>query len=417
MLETLFFTMLEFVFYILLVSKIIKKDIPRIPSVICMISTGLIVGSLEYLHGQIFVNIVSIVMIICMIKWLFKVEIKVAILSFVISSIMIYAVQFVSLLPLTLWSPIIDKNFYYGLASQSFSLVMILFMVRFIPIDKFKYYIEYENSSFFIIVTVLYFGMFGLVLFWNFDINIIIDYFPIVIVIVLMTILVTLVIFRNGLKNYEAIAQLDLHNKYMPVIDGLVDDIRMSQHEFNNHLQAIKLLVYTGDTLQDVKNELEEYMTGLNECNEFQEFALLKNRVIAGFLYTKRNKAEMNAVQFKVNIKTAQLNAEIPDFKWIELLGILIDNAIEATDENGEVIVELETSTEYDVITVMNSHDYIEKSAFIGFFEKGHSSKSKGRGFGLSRLQNLVNKLQGEIEIYNEKLPHNYVVIRLIIPY
>lgn len=370
MFETLLFTMLEFLFYMLLVSKLLQKKIPIVSSLICMLCTGLIVGTLEALQGQVFVNIISIVLIIGMLKGLYKIDIKVSILAFIISSIIIYAVQFVSILPIMFLTSGLDKTFCHGLISQLISLVVIVFIAKVVPINKFKYYIEYENSSFFIIVTVLYFSMFGLVIFWNIDISVILAYFPMVIVVVMMTILMTLVIFRNGLKNYEVITQLELHNQYMPVIDGLVDDIRVTQHEFNNHLQAIKLLVYTGESLDDVKVELESYVTGLEELYEFQEFAKLSNRVIGGFLYTKKNKAELAGIRFNVRIDAPNLSEHVPDFNWIELLGILIDNAIEATVVGGEIIVETKSQGHCDIITVKNTHTYIEKSEFSRFLKK-----------------------------------------------
>lgn len=100
---------------------------------------------------------------------------------------------------------------------------------------------------------------------------------------------------------------------------------------------------------------------------------------------------------------------------WIEMLGILLDNAIESTAPNQQIEIVIDKNNVENIIIVKNTHSYIEKSDIENYFKVGNSSKGNNRGFGLPQLMCLVKECGGGIEFFNEKKPQNYAVFKLTI--
>jgi sensor histidine kinase regulating citrate/malate metabolism len=146
------------------------------------------------------------------------------------------------------------------------------------------------------------------------------------------------------------------------------------------------------------------------------ELLELENAVVAGFLYSKIIEAESNHINIELDIRSVKLSEVIMDSQWVEVLGILLDNAIEASNTEDYVYLSMEYEAS-NMITVKNHHKHLKKDAIDKCFEKGFSTKAKNRGIGLYNLKKTVQGCNGRIEAFNEVIEDlNYVVFRVIIP-
>lgn len=114
-------------------------------------------------------------------------------------------------------------------------------------------------------------------------------------------------------------------------------------------------------------------------------------------------------------------NYGIPEYELIEMMGILLDNSIEALNEKEEternIFVEIEDREENLEIMVANKSRYYDPDEICRFFQKDYSSKGKGHGIGLTKLKRIVQEKDGDIMVTNEtRNESNYLQFCLIFP-
>lgn len=80
--------------------------------------------------------------------------------------------------------------------------------------------------------------------------------------------------------------------------------------------------------------------------------------------------------------------------EMVEIIGILFDNAIEASEKTaGTIYLDIKGKEETLEFVIRNQVlDKFENSDIQRLFEKGTSSKGKHRGLGLFRIKELVKK-------------------------
>ncbi|MCM1087637.1 MAG: GHKL domain-containing protein [Muribaculaceae bacterium] len=220
-------------------------------------------------------------------------------------------------------------------------------------------------------------------------------------------------------------AQLEMNRLYYGAYDQLIMLIRERQHDMKNHINAILSMVYTTDNYEELAAKQKEYCNEVLGKNEQTKLVVSSgNPLIAGFLYSKIQEAEAKGIMVEYHIGIGKTDSFIPEYELVEMIGILVDNAIEAltcgdtkTDsENGVLKIRLtlqETETTMELI-VANTSAIYEEDMTERFFESGYSSKGKGRGIGLSKLKRFVQDKQGVIIVSNELYENrNYLVFTI----
>lgn len=208
-------------------------------------------------------------------------------------------------------------------------------------------------------------------------------------------------------------AQLEMNKLYYDAYDQLIMLIRERQHDIKNHISAILSMIYTTNNYEELAEKQKDYCGYVMEQNEKTRLVLsIGNPLIAGFMYSKIQEAESKdiEVEYKIDIKTDTMI--VPEYEMVEMLGILIDNAMEAlTDADVDtrdknqirrMYIVIKTTDESVEIIVANTSSYYEEDMTERFFEQGYSSKGKGHGIGLSKLKKIVHDNHGDIVVSNE---------------
>ena len=181
--------------------------------------------------------------------------------------------------------------------------------------------------------------------------------------------------------------ELQMHKMYDNSFAGLIATMRKKQHEFHNHLQAIVGMHYTFKTYEELVKEQQKYVGTLLYENKF--YGLLSSNwpVLAGFLYSKFLEADAKGIGIKYTLGVELEMCRIPEFVMIEILGILLDNAIEAVEkiENPMTYVRLVKEESFS-IQVANTIEDLTYGSVIKFFDEGYSSKKGHQGLGLHKI-------------------------------
>jgi hypothetical protein len=201
--------------------------------------------------------------------------------------------------------------------------------------------------------------------------------------------------------------------------EQLILEVRNRQHEFQNHLAALQGMCHTCQTIEELTELQSRYCEQIFEKNKYNKLLYsCKSPMIGGFLYSKFSKAEEKEIETEYQLAMDLKNDKIEDFELIEMVGILYDNAIDALEQETEkkICVKLTQEEEQCVISVENISPFLSSKEIGTFFQQGFSTKGKGRGLGLAKLQKMVQKYEGRIITQNiEKEGKNWISFEICI--
>ncbi len=212
--------------------------------------------------------------------------------------------------------------------------------------------------------------------------------------------------------------ELRMYLMYAKPLEEFIRDIRGKQHEFDNHLNAILNMHVTIDTYDELVAYQKQYIHELatNPDNSYLGLLKISNKVLAGFLYSKLKSAS-DKINIELFVGKKEIFTNVPEKDIIEVIGTLIDNAVEACkDENNQIKIYLTSEHDKLVFVIKNIHDKIPISELAQFFERGFSKKQNAleRGYGLYNAKRIVNEWNGEIFVQNEELDgKNYLSFRV----
>ena len=214
---------------------------------------------------------------------------------------------------------------------------------------------------------------------------------------------------KYKIKSKEAETELKIQQLYSDSFHSLIEDIRIRQHEFDNHINAIYSLQYTCESYEELVKAQNEYSNAIVKENRYNKLLKPGNPLLIGFLYGKFVEIEKLGIEISYQISIDELKvAEIPDYKIVEILGNLIKNAVEAMANQNNLkklyvgIREIEGVFE---IEVRNRSEFIDYSQIEMFFRKGFTKKGINRGLGLYNVKNICDEYS--LKIYCENKVEN----------
>ena len=106
-------------------------------------------------------------------------------------------------------------------------------------------------------------------------------------------------------------------------------------------------------------------------------------------------------ISYQVNIK--ELEIDIPIHKIVEILGDLMNNAVEAllADKERNKLHVAVIESDWFWIEVRNESSYIEYKELGLFFDKNYSKKGENRGLGLYNVKQICEEYGLEISCKN----------------
>lgn len=189
--------------------------------------------------------------------------------------------------------------------------------------------------------------------------------------------------------------------------------LRAQTHEFMNRLHVIMGMVHIKqfDALPAYIQEINiRYQDNIGYLSK-----RINDPVVAGFLLAKMSFASeqgkevvLAAESFLPDQKNSRLSHEL-----ITILGNLIDNALDATDQNGRPVTVFMDAEEGLLTIEVKDHGKGMEST-EGIFDKGRSEKGNRRGYGLFLVQESVKQLDGTIYVMSEK--QKGTIVEVVIP-
>ena len=215
----------------------------------------------------------------------------------------------------------------------------------------------------------------------------------------------------------EAETELKMHELYANSFQSLIENIRLRQHEFDNHINTIYSQHFLYRTYEELVDAQKNYCQMITEDNIFNRLLSKGNPIIIGFLYGKFVEIDKMGIEINYKINFKEFDMEIPIYKIIELLGDLINNAVDALvemEEEKKLYVSVEESDNI-FIEVRNESPYIDYSEIANFFTKGYSQKGENRGLGLYNVKQICKEYNMQIVCDNIEVEEkNWISFRIM---
>lgn len=184
------------------------------------------------------------------------------------------------------------------------------------------------------------------------------------------------------------------------------DNFRCFKHDYNNTVTTISGYLQNNDLsgLKTYFNKLE------NDCIAVNNFGTLDPNVINNpgiyhLISSKYYQAIDDGIQVSISffLDLNELNMDI--YEFAKILGILLDNAIEAARESEEKLINLTFRREHnkhrDIVLIENS--YLNKDINIDeIYQKGFSEKENHTGLGLWEIHKYLSR-NTNLNLYTSK--------------
>lgn len=180
----------------------------------------------------------------------------------------------------------------------------------------------------------------------------------------------------------------------MSIYEKRIDEDRIIRHEMLNNLLALKS--FKDKNSKDFDKTLDDFiMTCSNKSVGVKNIYKLPPG-LKGIVYYKMNIASDKKINYNINIsKQVNIKLEKENYKeyvsLCKILGIIIDNAIEASEKTKDKLLIIDAYNEKDGIVIEVTNSCKEKDIDISsLYKKGYSSKGNNRGFGLHIARMLL---------------------------
>ena len=345
--------------------------------------------------------------------YLFKKNIQYLVIKFTFLVLYLIILAQSSKIILSLFSAVIIKIKYnYSILLQNILFLFLLFLItkriniilnnvvkNIIPSEKYKYILYF--CALCTLTTYYIFLMYSI-----FKGSSYIHLLSVItgLIFILLCTYITVSVLKNiklETNNKIESAKLEQQKKYILALEKNNNEIRKFKHDFNNIILGLdgyinnddfnkeKLKKYFNSTIMTFNNNIELndiVIAKLNSIKVSSLKSLITNKVLV---------AQNNNIDADINIEGEITDFYTDEIQLSRILGVLLDNAIEASlelTENKKIemnIIQIDKTTDIQISNTFNNTG----TPLEDFNKEGFSTKGTNRGLGLSSAHEIANKL------------------------
>ena len=216
-------------------------------------------------------------------------------------------------------------------------------------------------------------------------------------------------------NSYKTVTEkYDLTMNIVRDYEQIIENNKINNHETRNQFRILrnmttnrKIIDYIDGILNDTINDSEELLMEVNKIPS----GGLKGLIYAKLLCMKESNINYELyVDKKINIrKMNSISAELM-VDICKIIGVFLDNAIEAVNSLKEKNITIELYTEKNDIVISVTNNFLGVLDTANFAKSGYTTKSIGHGYGLKLVSEILNRnrlLENYKEIYADNFTQN----------
>lgn len=235
----------------------------------------------------------------------------------------------------------------------------------------------------------------------------------------LFTISMIFIVLHAAKKNYEAqkkVAYLENLNEYTRNLEMVYNNLRSFKHDYINIMASLaayidekkydELETFFYDHILPMQKNLTQNNTTLNNLLHVNVLEL------KSILYTKLLLAVNQNIEVNIDIPDTIDCIHMDPVDLTRMLGIYLDNAIEACLETEHPVINFHLGKLNDDVVFIISNTFLDKGLSISqMHKKDVTTKGHGHGIGLHNVSEILNRYTN---IYHETLMENGLFIQQI---
>ena len=297
-------------------------------------------------------------------------------------------------------------------------LVILFSKIRFISknIKKINLSIKKNNKDWIYIILIMIL-MVLFITFNKYNMQSSLEYYISIVFVVFVVVSFVYVIYNKFQK--QAIEEK--YNESMEYVlryEKIINEQGKKNHEYNNQLMVIKGYINKPERLSEYLDEvIGEHKTGQNYT--VKQLGFLPDGGVKGLLYHKLSKMEDNNIKYYLYVDQNLKDKDIESFDLktyrdlTKLLGVFLDNAIDAALKSKEKEIEVELKDKDDCLLLIISNTYDKNTDINKVGKSGFTTKGVGHGFGLSIVKDIA-KTNPEIETFSSKESDKFIQTAMI---
>lgn len=204
--------------------------------------------------------------------------------------------------------------------------------------------------------------------------------------------------FSRQIDKRIALYQQELIETHYQEVENMYKQMRGWRHDYRNHIQAMKVLAQDGN-LEGIKTYLDKLDTDLNTVDTVVKTG---NAMADAILNSKISLAKSKHIQVIVDAHIP-VKLKMSEIDLCCIIGNLFDNAIEANMALPEeermirVYMDMKKTQLYISFTNFTATKKLKKRG-----KRFATTKGEGHGFGLVRIDQIIERLDGYISRNSE---------------
>ena len=298
------------------------------------------------------------------------------------------------------------------------SLIYIITKIKFVTnnIRKLNENIKKNNKDWIYIIIVMILLVL-LMVFNRYKMKNSIEYYISIGLVIFVVVSFVYVIYNK----FQREAMEEKYNESMEYVlryEKIINEQGKKNHEYNNQLMVIKGYANNPERLTEYLEEvIGDHRTGQNYT--VKQLGFLPDGGVKGLLYHKLSKMEDNNIKYYLyvdqNIKDKDIESfDLKTYRDLtKLLGVFLDNAIDAALKSEEKEIEVELKDKDDCLLVIISNTYDKNIDINKVGKSGFTTKGVGHGFGLSIVKDIA-RTNSEIETFSTKESDKFIQTAMV---
>lgn len=219
-------------------------------------------------------------------------------------------------------------------------------------------------------------------------------------VVLLLFAIYGIIMIRNIFKMIETENEHMIREINYKNLEEINKSLRVQRHDFLNNIQVIYGLLSI-----NMPDEAMKYIQEMfTELKKFENIFKTKDIAVNALLNSKYSIAKIKNIDMRFDVRSQLEYLDLMPHEITQILGNVIDNAIEAVEGEREKIIYIKVYEDeiYYHFDVYNKGPNIPEEIRYNIFDYGFSTKQKeGRGVGLYIANSLLSAKGGKIEAVN----------------
>lgn len=195
---------------------------------------------------------------------------------------------------------------------------------------------------------------------------------------------------KSNIKVEKEIEKSEVLLNFMSKYEKMIDDSRVNRHELLNNLLMLKSI--KDKNSQEYDSLLDDLIDkSTNKGMSIRNIYKLPSGLKGIFYYKLYGLEEYNiSINISKNVSKKIKNINYDDYVVLyRMVGIVLDNAIEASSKTKDKLIMVDIYSEKNIIYIEISNSFKGKVNLSKINNKDYSTKGKNRGLGLYILKNL----------------------------